>query len=199
MLANIIIIPVVSALIGYSTNVVAIRLLFWPKKPINLGFFRLQGLLPKRQADIARSIGELVEEQLLSIDELFDQIDTPEVQHKIMDKISALLKDRLVNIIPAIVPGKITNIIAENLDKMLRQEAPNIIEQVIDAARDYVNNEIKVSTIVEDKINAFNLDELEKMITGISSSELRFIEILGGILGFIIGLVQLGFLYLFPM
>lgn len=199
MLANIIIIPVVSALIGYSTNVVAIRLLFWPKKPINLGFFRLQGLLPKRQADIARSIGELVEEQLLSIDELFDQIDTPEVQHKIMDKISVLLKDRLVNIIPAIVPGKITNIIAENLDKMLRQEAPNIIKQVIDAARDYVNNEIKVSTIVEDKINAFNLDELEKMITGISSSELRFIEILGGILGFIIGLVQLGFLYLFPM
>ena len=34
---------------------------------------------------------------------------------------------------------------------------------------------------------------------GVSSTELRFIELLGGILGFIIGLVQLGFLYLFPM
>ena len=36
---QILIIPVISALIGYITNVVAIRLLFWPRQPVNLGFF----------------------------------------------------------------------------------------------------------------------------------------------------------------
>lgn len=82
---------------------------------------------------------------------------------------------------------------------MLRQEAPNIIRQVVSSARDYANDEVQVSALVEEKINAFDLDELEKMITGISSTELRFIEILGGVLGFIIGLVQLAFLYFFPV
>lgn len=199
MLARILIIPVVSALIGYITNVVAIKLLFWPKKPINLGFFRLQGLLPKRQADIAKSIGDLVEEQLLSIDELFDQVDTPETRARIIEKISTIFKERLTSIIPPILPSKITKIIADNLDKMLRQEAPNIIRQVVNSARDYANDEVQVSALVEDKINAFDLNELEAMITGISSTEIRFIEILGGVLGFIIGLVQLAFLYFFPM
>ncbi len=199
MLARIVIIPVVSALIGYITNVVAIKLLFWPKKPINLGFFRLQGLLPKRQADIAISIGDLVEEQLLSIDELFDQVDTPETRAKIIEKISTIFKARITTIIPPILPSKITKLIADNLDKMLRQEAPNIIRQVVESARDYANDEVQVSALVEEKINAFDLDELEQMITGISSTELRFIEILGGVLGFIIGLVQLAFLYFFPV
>ncbi len=192
-------IPVISAFIGYLTNVVAIKLLFWPKKTINLGFFKLQGLLPKRQADIAVSLGELVEEQLLSLDEIFDQVDTPEVHEKIINKINELLISRLVNIIPAFLPSRVVNLIAENLSKLLCQEAPNIINQVIFAAREYVTEEVKISVIVEDKVNEFDLDELEEMIRGISSTEIRFIEILGGVLGFIIGLFQLGFIYLFPM
>ncbi len=192
-------IPVISAFIGYLTNVVAIRLLFWPKRAVNLGFFKFQGLLPKRQADIAVSLGELVEEELLSLDEIFDEVDTPEVQAKIMDKINELLISRVVSIIPTFLPSRVTNLIAENLSRLLRQEAPNIINQIISSARDYLTEEIKISAIVEDKINEFDLDELEEMIRGISSTEIRFIEVLGGILGFIIGLFQLGFIYLFPI
>lgn len=194
-----IVIPVISALIGYITNVVAIKLLFWPKKPINLGIFKLQGLLPKRQAEIATSVGELVEEQLLSLDEVFDEVDTPEMHAKMVDKISEVLKERLTSIIPSFLPSKVTKVIADNLIRVLRQEAPNIIKQVINSAREYVTEEIKISVIVEDKINDFDLDELEEMITGISSTEIRFIELLGGILGFIIGLVQLAFIHFIPM
>ncbi|NLB88099.1 MAG: DUF445 family protein [Syntrophomonadaceae bacterium] len=198
-MVQILVIPVISALIGYITNVVAIRLLFWPRQPVNLGFFYLQGLLPKRQADLAKSIGELVEEQLLSVNELIDMYNTPEFHTQITYKISSVLRERLIVLIPSIIPSKITNLILDNLDKILRQEMPSLINQVIESSRDYITNEVKVSTIVEDKINAFDLAELEEMIKGVSSTELRFIELLGGILGFIIGLVQLGFLYLFPM
>lgn len=198
-MVRILIVPVISALIGYITNVVAIRLLFWPRQPVNLGFFYLQGLLPKRQADIARSLGELVEEQLLSVDELIDKFDTPEIHAKITDKISSVLRQKLVMLIPNIIPGKITNLILDNLEKILRQEMPGLINQVVESSREYLTNEVKVSKIVEEKVNAFDLAELEEMIKGVTSTELRFIEILGGVLGFIIGLVQLGFLYLFPM
>ena len=40
------------------------------------------------------------------------------------------------------------------------------------------------------------LDQLEDMIRGISSPEIRAIEILGGVLGLIIGIVQDGILLL---
>lgn len=192
-------IPVISALIGYITNVIAIKLLFWPRKPINLLLFKLHGLLPKRQAEIAISIGELVEEQLLSIDDLFDKINTDEMREKIITIISNVFRDRLHEVMPRIIPDKLVHLIEDSLEKVLRQEAGNFINNVLELGHEYLTQEISVKKIVEDKINDFDLDELEIMIRGVSSTELRFIELLGGILGFIIGIIQVGILLLFPV
>lgn len=192
-------IPVISAFIGYLTNVIAIKLLFWPRKPINLLLFKLHGLLPKRQAEIATSIGELVEEQLLSIDDLFDKINTDEMREKIITIISNVFHDRLHEVMPRIIPDKLIHLIEDSLEKVLRQEAGNFISNVLELGHEYLTQEISVKKIVEDKINNCNLDELEIMIRGVSSTELRFIELLGGILGFIIGIVQVGILLLFPI
>ena len=52
------------ALIGWGTNIVAIWLLFRPQRPIRLGSWQLQGLLPRRQADIAMNIGQAIEREL---------------------------------------------------------------------------------------------------------------------------------------
>lgn len=198
MLVKLIAIPLISAFIGYLTNVVAIKMLFWPRQRINLPFFQLQGLLPKRQADIASSLGELVENQLLSMDDLFARIDTPEVKEEMVSRLVSLLKDRLATILPRIVPARVTQIIGDALEKVLRQEAGEIFRQSLEWGQDYLASEVQIRKIVEDKVNAYDLNELEAMIRGISSPELRFIEILGGVLGFMIGLVQLAINVLLP-
>ena len=182
--------PLISALIGYITNVVAIRLLFWPQQPINFGFFKLQGVLPKRQADIAASVGELVEERLLSLDEVIDQVNTPEVRERLVVTITDVMRDKLDSMLPRFIPPRAIQLIADALEKVVRQEADQIISQVVESVRDYLTTEIQIKQIVEDKINQFDLDELEDLVRGVASTELRFIEILGGVLGFIIGLVK---------
>lgn len=199
MYYQLLVIPVISALIGYITNVVAIKMLFWPRKPINLLFFELQGLLPKRQADIAKSLGELVENQLLSVDDIFDRLNTPQVQDKLVNSVATLVRDKLDNMLPRIIPAKLLQLIGDSIEKVLRQEAASWIAQFMETERTYITREIEVKKIVEEKVNDFNLDEMEAMIKGVSSPELRFIEILGGILGFIIGLIQDVIIMLFPM
>lgn len=195
---KLVIIPLISAFIGYITNVVAIKMLFWPKRPIDLGLFKLYGVLPKRRADIARNVGELVENQLLSLDDIFDEVNTPRIQDKLVSSISEIVKDRLNSMLPRIIPAKVSALIGDSIDKILRQEAPGLISQFINIQRNYITREIQIKTIVEDRINDFNLDELEAMITGVSSTELRFIEIMGGVLGLLIGLVQVIILVVFP-
>lgn len=193
-----IIIPLISAFIGYVTNVVAIKMLFWPKVPINFGIFHLHGVLPKRRADIAKNVGELVENQLLSLDDVFDQINAPRIQDKLVATVTDMVRNKLNSLLPRIVPAKVTELIGDSIEKILRQEAPGLINQFINLQRTYINREIQIKKIVEDKINEFNLDELEAMITGVSSTELRFIEIMGGVLGLTIGLVQVIILLVFP-
>jgi uncharacterized membrane protein YheB (UPF0754 family) len=196
LLSKYIILPLISALIGYLTNVVAIKMLFWPRMPINLLFFSLQGLLPKRKMQLASSLGDLVEEQLLSLDDLFEKIDTPEVRKIVSQQIVMAVRDRLGDIIPTIIPVKITKVVADGVERLILQEIDNIFNRIMESGQEYLKNEIKISRIVENKVNAFNLDQLEKLIRSVSSPELRAIEILGGVLGLIIGIIQDGILWL---
>ena len=55
----------VAGCVGYFTNFLAIKMLFQPKRGQVLGW---RGLVPKNQANIARSLGESVQQQLLSPD-----------------------------------------------------------------------------------------------------------------------------------
>jgi len=196
MLYQLIIIPFISAFIGYLTNIVAIKLLFWPQRPIVLGGFKLQGLLPKRQADIARSVGEIVEKELLSLEDVLAKINTPQMYRKITAKLVAVARDRLNSVMPSIIPSRFIRVMGDNLERVLRQEVPNLIRQVLESESEYMGREIRVKRIVEEKINSFDLNKLERMIREVSSSELRFIEILGGILGLIIGIFQVGILWM---
>lgn len=186
----------ISTFIGYLTNVVAVKMLFLPRQPVNLYFFELWGLLPKRRAEVAIALGELVEEQLLSVDDLFDKINTPEMREKIVVRLVELLRDKLNGILPRIIPGKVMQIISDTLEKVIRQEAEDMIHEIIESGRDYLTKEIQIKKIVEDKVNGFDLKQLEDMIVGVSSPEIRFIEIMGGVLGFIIGLAQVAILLL---
>jgi uncharacterized membrane protein YheB (UPF0754 family) len=190
MVLKIILTLLISAFIGYITTVVAVRMLFWPRRPVNLGFYSVQGVLPKRQAQIAVSLGELVEKELLSMDDVLEQLNTPEIQQLVLSKVSAVLRERLNELLPRIIPGRLIQMIIDLLDKIIAQESPKIIEQLFKSGGEYLTNEIHISQIVEDKINAFDLKQLEDMIKGISAPELTFIEVLGGVMGFMIGLVQ---------
>lgn len=188
----------ISTLIGYTTNVVAVKMLFWPRRPINLGFYTMQGILPKRQTQIATSLGELVDKELLSMDDVLERINTPEVQEKLVAKISELMRDRLSELLPRIIPARLIQVIIETLDRVLLQESGKLIDQLFRSGQEFLTEEIHISKIVEDKVNAFDLKQLEDMIKGVSAPELTFIEVLGGVMGFMIGLVQIAILLFLP-
>jgi len=52
------ILSIIGASIGYITNVIAIKLLFRPVEPVNIISFKIQGVIPKRQNELSKSIGE---------------------------------------------------------------------------------------------------------------------------------------------
>jgi uncharacterized membrane protein YheB (UPF0754 family) len=59
------------------------------------------------------------------------------------------------------------------------------------------SNEIKIGEMIEEKINAFDLIKIEEITLKIAQRELKHIEVLGGVLGAIIGLLQGILLFIF--
>jgi len=56
----------------------------------------------------------------------------------------------------------------------------------------HLENELDLEKIVTQKVAGFSSDKLEEILNSIMKKEFFFVEIIGGVLGFIIGLLQVG-------
>lgn len=183
---------IIGAIIGWITNIIAIKLIFRPYKAIKIPVinFELQGLIPKRRMDIAKSIGDVVEEELLDIKEIFEtMIDEKEIrsiQKSIKIKILKILDEKMPSIIPSMFKSSIKTYVSDLVDK----EGHKMIEGFIQEAMDKAIDKICISQLVEEKINSFDIAKIEEIIISLAKKELKHIEVLGGVLGFIIGLFQ---------
>lgn len=187
---KILILALIGALIGWTTNVIAIKLLFRPLQPINILGFKLQGVIPKRRDEIAVSIGETVEQELLSVDEIMDQLiegtDKTEILNLLKVKIIQMTEGKLPSFIPSAFSGMITKYIEDVID----EKGESLLDEMAEALVHKATSSISVSKMVEEKIGLLELDEIEKMIVKIAKKELKHIEYLGGVLGFMIGITQ---------
>ena len=83
--------PLLGSIIGYVTNRIAIKMLFRPLNPKYLLGIRVPltpGVIPRNRFDLARTIGRMVSEQLLSPKALREQLDSPEFRESLKRWIS---------------------------------------------------------------------------------------------------------------
>ncbi|OPL08969.1 MAG: hypothetical protein AVO33_08650 [delta proteobacterium ML8_F1] len=189
MLGKWLILGLVGAAIGYLTNVIAIKLLFRPLEPT--GLFKIQGLIPKRKAEIARSVGETVAMELVHVEEIMEDfietMDKEAFKRQVGEKIARALTQKLIFVPESIVRQYVDQFIRDRGDDLINDIGEKVVSEAI--------HKVDISKIVEEKIMAFELEKMEAIVLGIAKRELRYIEIMGGILGLLIGLAQ-GFIIL---
>jgi uncharacterized membrane protein YheB (UPF0754 family) len=74
------------------------------------------------------------------------------------------------------------------------EKLPLLIERVVERAE----HKLDVSAIVAAKVEKFDLGKLESLIYEVSARELKTIELLGGVLGFLVGVGQVVLLQILP-
>lgn len=100
--------PVIGAVIGYVTNLIAVEMLFHPINPIYIGKFKLPftpGIIPKGKARFAKAIGNIVGNNLLNAASIKETLLSPEREAQIeksldhiFEKLAAdqtILEDRI--------------------------------------------------------------------------------------------------------
>lgn len=192
IIVKLIAIPIISAATGYLTNYIAVRMLFRPRKAFRFGPFSIQGLIPKRRHDIATRVAETVETHLLSHDDIRQALDKPEM----VEKASAVLDKRLEVFLSEKLPAMnpmvrmfLNNDVIVKMKAIAMEELVRAMPELTESAMGVVEESLDFHQLVVDKIDAFDLDVMEQIILRIAAKELRAIEILGGVLGFAIGLL----------
>ncbi|MBN2285537.1 MAG: DUF445 family protein [Tissierellales bacterium] len=193
ILLKIMLLAVIGSIIGYVTNVIAIKLLFKPYKAIKIPFigFSIQGLIPMRQNDIAKSIGDIVAIELISMDDILQGIVTEKKIRNLMivikDKVRTIIEKKIAEF-PLLSGFK--GMIIKYFDEMMDHEGEEQVRRLLEEHINHIKSEVNISQIVEEKINALDLGKIEELVYEIARKELRHIEVLGGVLGFMIGIVQ---------
>ncbi|OCL27539.1 hypothetical protein U472_02950 [Orenia metallireducens] len=184
--------PIIGALIGWITNYLAIKLLFKPYKPVKIPLlnFELQGILPKRRKELAKKVGEIVEQDLLPKEELERELAGLEVKDDIKEAIVRVIDEKAEEKIPPFIPDNFKVMIINFLKEMVNRDLDPYLDQLMDNFKDKVLNEIDIAKLVETEIGNFEMKELEGLALEVASKELKHIEVLGAILGFIVGIGQ---------
>ena len=186
-------IPLISAFIGWFTNWIAIKMLFHPRLPVKVLGLTIQGIFPKRQHQFAQKLGKLVSEELLSFKDIEAKITDGSNLKQVMPIVETHIDNFLRNKLAAEMPiismfnGDKT---IEQLKSVFMKELESLFPVLMTSYMEKLKHELDLEAIVTEKVSTFSSDKLEEILQAIMSKEFRFIEVIGAILGFLIGIVQ---------
>ena len=186
--------PFIAAFTGWFTTWIAFYMLFHPRKPIHVFGLTIQGIFPKRQKTFATKLGAVVANELLHFNDIAEKIKDPaelaNVMPDIEKHIDVFLNEKLKEKLPVIsmfVGGGTLDKIKEGLIEEINIMLPEVIGKYADS----LSAKVDVEKMVTDKVSNFSSDKLEEILGAVMKREFRFVEMIGGVFGFLIGLVQM--------
>ena len=192
-------IPFISAFIHWLTIWMALKLLFHPRQPKRIMGITLHGVFPKRQGQIAESLGRIVGQELLSFGDIEQAITHPENVRRILplaeEHVDHFLRVKLKEAMPMV-----SMFVGEKTLGQLRTVFMTELEELFPVImKNYVANlrhDLDLERIVVEKIAGFSADRLESLLNEFLTKEFRFVEIIGAALGFLIGILQIALTFL---
>lgn len=184
--------PLITAGIGWLTNWVAIQMLFHPRVPMRVFFWKWQGLIPRRQQQLAAEAAEIIEREILQQHMILHEIRKIELGPYLQDAAHTIVWERIGPQLRAIplLGGFINDSTLAKFEVIaaasMQEEAGPLMEKVATQFEASVN----LKQMIEENIAAFDLDRLETIVNHVAKREFRTIERLGAVLGFIIGCIQ---------
>jgi uncharacterized membrane protein YheB (UPF0754 family) len=186
-------IPLLSAGIGWFTNWVAIKMLFQPRNPRRFLGLTWQGLIPSRQHDLAQKTAEILDRELVTQDWLKERFSQIDLSHLLEDFTRTLVRDRLVPRLKGIplVGSFISDSTVDTFEKIAIEEISRESSQITNKLSETLPAQLQIRTLMAERIEAFEIDRLERIVREVARREFQIIERLGALLGFTIGCLQL--------
>ena len=92
--------PLIGAVIGYFTNLIAVKMLFFPREEKFIFGFHVPftpGAIPKGKARLAKAAGAIVENDLFTREDISSRMLTEEVEKPLIDRAMSILGEDIRN------------------------------------------------------------------------------------------------------
>jgi uncharacterized membrane protein YheB (UPF0754 family) len=142
---------------------------------------------------VAEKLGAVVAEQLITSEEIAQRLASPSARERVRASVLQFLDVAIRERLPAAVP-MVAMFLSPQLIETVKGAFSADLDKFIDSSLSEVTtsltNDLDIREMVRSKVAAFSSDRLEELLVAIMKKEFRFIEVVGGVLGALIGLVQ---------
>lgn len=186
-------IPLTSALVGWITNVLAIKMTFYPIEFIGIRPIGWQGIIPSKAKKMSEKSVDMLTTKLLKIDERFALIQPSRVAEDMQGALSKLSKEIIEEVMEGQMPliwRNTPQAIKEQLYDNFTKDLPQIVEEIMGDVKRNIHQLLDLK-ILGVKALTENKNLLNQMFLNCGREEFKFIEKSGLYFGLPLGLVQM--------
>ena len=186
--------PVAGFMVGWVTNFLALKIIFSPLEPRQILCWEVQGIFLKRQKEVSETFARIVCTEILHIKAIWEAIFTGPLSTNFVAILRAhtlVFTDRLV---AEVQPIAVAAMGADQFARMKEDIAEKVIEQlpdVIDRSYAYTTEVLAIEETVRVKMTELPSADFEGVLHPAFQEDELTLIMLGGILGGIVGVIQL--------
>ncbi len=178
--------PLVGAVIGYFTNLIAVKMLFFPHEEKRIFGRRVPftpGAIPKGKARLAKAAGNIVQNDLFTKEDISSRLLTEEVERPLIDKVMGILSENIRDTGSILTGGadkydkleeSFVDLLSEKISEAIKMmDIQNIIKREgTSMINDHIAESLVLSIVVSDNL-------IEKAMTSVASAMEEFIDTRG--------------------
>ncbi len=185
--------PFIAAIIGFSTKIVAIRMMFEPiefigKKP----YFGWQGIVPRNAKRMTEIAVDMMTSKLIKTEEIFARLDPERVAAEIEKPMVAAIEEITREVAASYSPGlweAAPETLKRLMVKRIQDDSPEMVSDFMVEVKANINQVFDLKSTMVDSLTR-DKQLLNRIFQDIGRAEFRFIRNSGLYFGFILGCVQ---------
>ena len=185
--------PLVAAVVGYVTKLVAIQMLYKPLEFKGIGPIGWQGVVPRRAGKTASMTIQLLTENLLKPEEMLDRIDAQEAVEELRGPLQYTVDAMARELIDYLRPGLWDSLPASGrraVQERVSATAPQVVERIIERMRADLTRFVDLQYLAV-QILVRNKAQLNELMKGLGGAAVQFIRRSGIYFGLVIGTIQM--------
>lgn len=187
------ILPLCGIVVGYATNVVALKVIFHPVLPHKLCCCTVQGLFLQRQQDVSKTYSRTLADKVLTAQVLMKSLCTGPRSEKMYDIVSKhiahMIEDRNAHIKPlflATIGAESWINFREGVCAEFREKVPTLLTRI----EGYAQKKLDLETTLRTRLEKLPCNEFERLLHAVFEQDEIKLILVGALLGAIVGFLQ---------
>jgi uncharacterized membrane protein YheB (UPF0754 family) len=187
------IMPAFGLVVGWSTDWLALKMIFRPKRPVHILGFQIQGLFLKRRREVAADYGKLIAEEVITAHKVIEAIITGPLSDRVFALVARQVQaalDRSAGPARPLVAVTIGTARYQQLKKTISGKVIERLPETMRYVEDYARETMDVQNLLVQKMQQLDEQQFEALIRPAFEQDEWILITVGAVLGFVMGEAQ---------